>query len=72
MFTNFFLLILFITNLNIQVMKTKKVKKEVKTKKVVDVKDLNKVTGGGAKGGFAVGGLTGQGFTDNGDGGGGF
>jgi len=39
-------------------MKTKKVKKEVKTKKTVDVKDLSKVTGGGAKGGFAIGGLT--------------
>ncbi len=48
-------------------MKTKKVKKEVKTKKVVDVKDLNKVTGGGEKGGFAVGGLNNQ----NIDGGGG-
>jgi len=41
-------------------MKTKKVKKEVKVKKTVDVKDLNKVTGGGARGGFAVGGLTNQ------------
>ncbi len=39
-------------------MKTKKVKKEVKAKKAVDVKDLNKVTGGGSRGGFAVGGLS--------------
>ncbi len=47
-------------------MKTKKEKKEVKTKKTVEVKALNKVTGGGARGGFAVGGLS-QTFTDNGE-----
>ncbi len=43
-------------------MKTKKEKKTVKsekTKKAVNLKELEKVTGGGAKGGFAVGGLSG-------------
>ena len=43
-------------------MKTKKEKKTVKsekTKKEVNLKELEKVTGGGTKGGFAVGGLSG-------------
>ncbi len=47
-------------------MKTKKVKtvKSVmseKVKKEVNIKELEKVTGGGAKGGFATGGLSTQG-----------
>ncbi len=44
-------------------MKTKKEKKTVKsekTKKEVNLKELEKVTGGGAKGGFAIGGITNQ------------